>query len=1270
MAAVTSVIAIEGMTCQSCVKTISKTLEDEVPNKIQSFVVSLKENQATVQHYPEILTANEISQIIYELGFDTEVKVDGAMNNVLTDTSPSTATAVIKVEGMTCMSCVKSIIMTLKDMDGVSEYDVSLEHERATIKYKPAQVTAEKLAEEIYEMGFDTQVMDSGLGDSCAATTSSTTPTAITFTIGIEGMTCMSCVKSISATVKDLPGMLDFHVDLAGKAGTFTIDPTRLTQKKIEQEIYDCGFDIVSSGPASQNNDAPPDYTSTEYLDGTNDTVGLLNGSVKKNAGKASVTGSAATPSHRGSVGSGKDKVPAAVTVNLDSADKCAIGIGGMTCASCVASIERELLKAPGVLQVRVALLAERGEIWYDSAVTTPQQIAEEIRDIGFDAYEQDVTSEEPGVVNLTIKGMTCSSCVHLIESQLMKKNGMTEVKVALPTEKAFIRFDPKVLGARDCIDMINDLGFEASLASEDDSHDHAAMHKAELNKWIMRLVVSAIFALVNIFLLYIVPHVGNGKEFLEHEPIRGVSNDNILAFLASTPVQFGVGWGFYVSAWKSLKHGSPNMDMLITLGTSSAYFYSLAVIFNAIIYGEDAPQTFFETSVMLYTFVCLGRVLEHIAKARTSDAITKLLDLQAKDAVLVELVQDYATKKVSLAQSIVQETVIYAKLIQHGDLLKIVPGATVPADGTVVKGTSDVDEAMITGESLPVHKDVGDSVIGGTINRTGVFIMRADAVGSETALNRIVSLVEQAQTSKAPIQRMADRVASYFTPAIISLSLLTFVVWYCVLRQGALNHLDATQSSLKSKLMQHGDCELALLFGISVMVIACPCTLGLATPTAVMVGSGLGARMGILIKGGEPLERASEVTAVVFDKTGTLTVGEPEVVNLHRMDQQEQSSAEKNESITKVPVMDEKYLLRLMWTAEHGSEHPLGVAIVRFCEFRLSGRSVHDVLDEEHRSKQLKAASNEFLLPMASFEAVPGYGVEALVDGRQVLVGTTRLFAKHGVQLTAADLAHKRKEEEMGRTVVLMAVAGKAIAQVSLADNLKQDAIMTVPALRYMGLRVIMCTGDAEATAAFLGRSIALDEFHAECLPSDKTALIERLQEEGHIVAFVGDGINDSPALARADVGIAVGSGTDVAVETADVVLIRNDLWDVVLCLDLSRAVMRRIRINFLWAVGYNLLGIPIAAGALAPWGVIMHPVFASLAMAMSSVSVVCSSLMLRFYKPKRPGDFDFNFSRGVERRASGPGCLATLRSMFSRRSPRYQTLDAIDEDNVVEML
>ncbi|MDP2857090.1 MAG: heavy metal translocating P-type ATPase [Bacillota bacterium] len=731
--------------------------------------------------------------------------------------------------------------------------------------------------------------------------------------------------------------------------------------------------------------------------------------------------------------------------------------------------------------------------------------------------------------LTLRIKGMSCAACASRVERGLSSIDGVVRATVNLASNKASVEYASGTATPSDLIAAVEAAGYEAEVTSEEasDRDRERKERDAEIRRQRNLLVFTGILAFPLLWLML--------AEMVSIPHPKILANPYFQMALA-TPVQFIGGWQFYRDSFNVLTHGSANMSVLIVLGTSAAYFYSAWVtLFGGP--GTTGHMVYFETSALIIVLIIMGRMLEAIAKGRTSDAIRKLLGLKPRAATIV---RDG------------NEIEIPVDDVAVGDIVLVRPGERVPVDGSVTEGFSTVDESMLTGESIPVDKKPGDEVIGGTVNRFGSFKFEASRVGRDTTLAQIVRIVEEAQGSKAPIQRLADVVSRHFVTAVVAVALVTFFAWYL--------------------LVDPGNFTKALIHSTAVLVIACPCALGLATPTAIMVGTGRGAESGILVKGGEHLERTHEIKVVVLDKTGTITKGEPSVTDI-------------------IPVggMSQEELLRVVASAERPSEHPLGQAIVAHAGEK--GLALHEALD---------------------FSAVPGNGIQATTGGMKVLAGTGKFLKANGVDISPVESLVTALESE-GKTVTYAAIDGKAAGLVALADTIKDGSKEAVAALRHMGLRVMMITGDNRRTAQAIAKQVGIDEVFAEVLPENKAEEVAKLQREGLKVAMVGDGINDAPALATADVGIAIGTGTDVAIETADIALMRGDLRAVVAAINLSRATMRTIKQNLFWALIYNTLGIPLAAVGL------LSPIIAGGAMAFSSVSVVTNSLRLRRFDPYR---------------------------------------------------
>ncbi len=788
-----------------------------------------------------------------------------------------------------------------------------------------------------------------------------------------------------------------------------------------------------------------------------------------------------------------------------------------MTCINCAHTIEKALSKLNGVTQATLNLAAEKAIVDYNPNIVDQKAIEETITGAGYKVIHEKI--------NLQVGGMTCVNCAKTIEKALNSREGVYNATVVFAAEKVAVEYNPDQISLAAIKKVIQDVGYTVvETKPQEGAEDKARKHHIQRLKLLLTASISLTVPIIALMWLSPLP----------------MDQTNILMFLLATPVQFVVGWPFYVGTYKGLKNKTANMDTLIAMGTSTAYIYSTVVTFSPKLFPNAA--VFFDTATMIMTFILLGKLLDAIAKGRTSEAIRKIMGLQAKVARIIRNDQEIEVP--------IDEVIV-------GDIVIVHPGEKIPVDGTVIEGYSGVDEKVITGESIPVEKKVGDQVVGATINKTGMLKFRATKVGKDTVLAQIINLVEDALTSKAPVQRIADVASGYFVPVIIFTATLSALAWYFLVGESFI---------------------FALTVFIAVVVVACPCALGLATPTAIMVGVGKGAENGILIKSGEALEAVYKLKTVVFDKTGTLTKGEPEVTEIH-----------PNKTFT------EEQLLQLAAVAEKNSEHPLGAAILK-----------------KAKEKGLKVEDPEL------FNALPGYGVEVTYQGGTILLGNRKLMEANNLEIDNLE-AEMTKLEEAGKTAMLIAVNGQVAGLIAVADTLKEKSAEAVAKLKEMGLEVIMITGDNQRTANAIASQIGVSRVLAEVLPSEKASEIKRLQAENKVVAMVGDGINDAPALAQANIGIAVGSGTDVAMETGDIVLIKNDLRDVVVAIQLSRATMKKIRQNLFWAFFYNVALIPLAAGAFYPiLHVLFNPIYAAAAMASSSVTVVTNASLLRRFKPK----------------------------------------------------
>ncbi|MGR3208232.1 heavy metal translocating P-type ATPase [Bacillus glycinifermentans] len=794
--------------------------------------------------------------------------------------------------------------------------------------------------------------------------------------------------------------------------------------------------------------------------------------------------------------------------------------ISGMTCAACAARIEKSLKKLDGVEDANVNLALEKSKIVYDPAQIGVGQLAEKVESLGYR-----VPAEK---AEFAISGMTCAACANRIEKRLEKLPGVESAPVNFALETVSVAYLPGAVTVDDMKEAIEKLGYKLEL-KEDQSADGALeQRKKEIQQQTGKFIVSAILSFPLLWAM--VSHF----KFTSFIWLPGMLMDPWVQLALATPVQLIVGRQFYVGAYKALRNKSANMDVLVALGTSAAYFYSLYISIASLGTNRHPEGLYYETSAILLTLIVLGKLFEAKAKGRSSEAIKKLMGLQAKTATVIRNGE---------------EMTVPIEQVLAGDIMHVKPGEKIPADGEIVEGRSALDESMITGESIPVDKAAGDKVIGATMNKNGFLKIRAEKVGKDTALAQIIKVVEEAQGSKAPIQRLADRISGVFVPIVVAIAIITFFVWYV--------------------FVSPGEFSTALESLIAVLVIACPCALGLATPTSIMAGSGRAAEYGILFKGGEHLETAHRIDTVVLDKTGTVTNGKPELTD-----------------VRPASWLNETEFLKLAGSAENRSEHPLAEAIVE----GVRQRGI-DVIDA------------------SSFEAIPGYGIEATVGEQQVLIGTRRLFERQGIDVSSV-LGEMEKLEAQGKTAMLAAVGGRYAGLIAVADTIKDTSKAAIKRLKGMGLTVVMITGDNRRTAEAIAAEAGIEHVVAEVLPEGKAEEIKKFQAQGKKVAMVGDGINDAPALAAADTGMAIGTGADVAMEAADITLIRGDLNSIADAIMMSKLTIKNIKQNLFWAFAYNSIGIPFAAlGFLAPW-------VAGAAMAFSSVSVVLNALRLQKVK------------------------------------------------------
>ena len=1102
------------------------------------------------------------------------------------------ATTTLKVEGMTCGACTSAVESGFKNVDGAGTVSVSLVMGRAVVQHDSAKLSPEAVKVIIEDRGFDAEVLSTDIpvpmqeevifdaSDSREVETKALSTT----TLAVEGMTCGACTSAVEGGFTDVPGVKSMSISLLSERAVVEHDHSILTPEAIAEIIEDRGFGAtvldtqVSTSQPNQSKRTPDSHQSESQL----------------------------------------------VTTTL--------AIEGMTCGACTSAVEGGFNDVPGVIQFNISLLAERAVVVHDPTKLSPDQIVGIVEDRGFDAKilssqrgatEQSATSRN---VQFKIFGLQSASSATALEDALRLLRGVNSAVINYSTLRANVSHNPSMTGLRAVVEAIENLGYNALIADSDDNNAQleSLAKTREIQEWRRAFTYSLSFAIPVFLISMIIPMLPSWLDFGSCPMwIPGLYLGDVVCLVLTIPVQFGIGKRFYISAYKSLKHGSPTMDVLVVLGTSAAFFFSVAgMIVSILTPPHTRPSILFETSTMLITFITLGRWLENRAKGQTSKALSRLMSLapsmatiytdpiaaekaaESWDNALLVPMKKKTTDDQEQTANAAEEKIIPTELIQVGDIVILRPGDKIPADGTVTRGQSFVDESMVTGEAMPISKKIGSNLMAGTVNGAGRVDFRVTRAGRDTQLSQIVKLVQEAQTSRAPIQRMADIVAGYFVPTIIVLGLLTFLVWM------VLSH--ALPNPPKIFLMPEsgGKLMICLKLCISVIVFACPCALGLSTPTAVMVGTGVGAEQGILVKGGAALETATKIDHVVFDKTGTLTMGKMSVAEAKMVQTWEANEWRK----------------RLWWTlvglAEMGSEHPIGKAILNAAKEEL-GIGSEGMIDGS----------------IGGFEVTIGKGVSAHIEPAtsaerkryKVLVGNSSYLIANGITLPSdtdptspASPTKTPKTAPTGTTQIYIAVDGTYTGALSLSDTIKPSAHATILALNRMSITSSLVTGDQLPTALAVAKSvgISVSNIHAGVSPDQKQSIIKQLQSEGAIVAMVGDGINDSPALATANIGIALSSGTDVAMEAADIVLMRpEDLLSVPASLSLSRTIFNRIKLNLLWACLYNLVGLPFAMGIglMLPGGFMLPPMAAGAAMAASSVSVVGSSLLLKFWQRPR---------------------------------------------------
>ncbi|KHN96870.1 ATPase, P-type, heavy metal translocating [Metarhizium album ARSEF 1941] len=1129
------------------------------------------------------------------------------------------ATTTLRVQGMTCGACTSAVEAGFKGVAGVGSVSVSLVMERAVVMHDPRIISADQVREIIEDRGFDAELLSTDLQSPVAVRFpekkgDENDTTFVTTTVAIHGMTCGACTSAVEGGFKDVPGVKTFSISLLSERAVIEHDAALLTAERIAEIIEDRGF-------------------GSEVLDTAKPT---------QEAGGDSHSGIATTT----------------------------VAIEGMTCGACTAAVEGGFQGVEGVLKFNISLLAERAVITHDVSKISPEQIAETIEDRGFDAtvlstqFESGSLGPLASTAQFKMFGHLDAATAQALEAKLGSVPGIRSVSVSLSTQRLTVTHQPGIIGLRGIVEAVERQGLNALVAdSQDNNAQLESLAKTrEITEWRTAFRTSLTFAIpvfiVGMVLPMALPSLDFGKILL----LPGLYLGDVVCLVLTIPVQFGIGKRFYVSAYKSVKHGSPTMDVLVILGTSCAFFFSVfAMLVSVLLSPHTRPSTIFDTSTMLITFITFGRFLENQAKGQTSKALSRLMSLTPSMATIyadpiaaekaveawAKSAEDVKTPKTPQqvpdlgGPSAYEEKSIPTELLQVGDIVIIRPGDKIPADGSLVRGETYVDESMVTGEAMSVQKRLGANLIGGTVNGNGRFDFRVTRAGRDTQLSQIVKLVQDAQTTRAPIQQLADTLAGYFVPTILVLGLLTFMAWM------VLSHVLPSPPKIFLQDASGGKIMVCVKLCISVIVFACPCALGLATPTAVMVGTGVGAENGILIKGGGALQRTTKVTHVVLDKTGTITHGKMSVAK----------------STLVPPWRDNEWRMRLWWTlvglSEMGSEHPVGRAILAAAKEELG-------VDPEGA---VQGSVGEFKIKV-------GRGVSALVEPAssaervryRVLAGNVKYLEENGVEVpreaidaseaTNAASATKAtktlsKSPSAGTTNIFVAVDGQYTGHLCLADVIKEGAAAAISVLHRMGIKTAVVTGDQRSTALAVAAAVGISshDVYAGVSPDQKQAIIKQIQGRGEVVAMVGDGINDSPALATADVGIAMSSGTDVAMEAADVVLMRpTDLMSIPAALHLTRSIFRRIKLNLAWACLYNVVGLPVAMGMFLPFGLHMHPMMAGFAMACSSVSVVVSSLLLKFWKRPQWMDDAEAEQRGRLRWVSGSGVVGWAREMLGR--------------------
>jgi P-type Cu+ transporter len=1086
------------------------------------------------------------------------------------------ATTTVKVDGMTCGACTSAVESGFKGVNGAGAVSVSLVMGRAVVNHDPTKLSAEKVAEIIEDRGFDAEVLSTNMPNANVTPLGPSTAIPITTTtLSVEGMTCGACTSAVEGGFKDVAGIKSMSISLLSERCVVEHDASIISPDQVAEIIEDRGFGatIIESKTAASQGNSGFAVQETQVND------------------------------------------LAATTVSIE----------GMTCGACTSSVEGAFKDMEGLVRFNISLLAERAVITHVPSILSPEKIVETIEDAGFDAKIISTIAEgvqhhsSASSAQLKIFGLSDGNAATALETTLRDINGVSGAVISLSTSRATITYNSALTGLRAIVEAVESTGYNALVAEADDNNAQleSLAKTKEIQEWKRAFIFSLSFAVPVFCTSMLIPMFLPFMNFGAWRIIPGLFLGDVVCGILTIPVQFGIGKRFYISAYKSLKHKSPTMDVLVVLGTSAAFFFScFAILIAILISPHNKPGTVFDTSTMLITFITLGRWLENRAKGQTSKALSRLMSLAPSMATIYEdplyaeklaaswsapsspilekgeeKFMDSPNKSATHGLSAVQK-VIPTELIEIGDIVILRAGDKIPADGTVTRGESYVNESMVTGEAVDILKKRGSALMAGTVNGEGRVDFRVTRAGKDTKLSQIVNLVQEAQTSRADIQRVADRIAGIFVPIIILLGLITFVGWMI------LSHALPHPPEVFLREQSGGRFMVCLKLCISVIVFACPCALGLATPTAVMVGTGVASEQGILVKGGEVLEVATKITHMVLDKTGTLTVGKLSV----------------SEANIESTWSSNDWRRELWWTlvglAEMNSEHPIGRSILSAAKTELR-LGPDDAIDGA----------------VGDFKITVGQGVFANIEPSstsgectryEVLIGNARYLRNHNIALPGIEKGSPQRKSA-GLTMIHVAIGGSYAGHLSLLDTIKPSAPAMITALHSMGITTSLVTGDTYDTAINVARLVGIPEtaVTASVSPEEKQRIVEDLKLAGETVAMVGDGINDSPALSTAHVGIGLVNGSDIAVEAASIVIMRSeDMLNIPTSIALCRSVFSRIKMNLWWACGYNVIGLPFAMGLALPWGISVHPMAAGLSMAASSVSVTLSSLSLRYWK------------------------------------------------------